>query len=351
MSDSGSDDFDETPGSTPPPVEVIRADYYNNNKRRAVTKHAFFPRAVLQAAAHKAARLVPIRLEIDEQEIKLKDCFMWNLNETLITPDAFAEIFVEDLKIGNPKFKHLTKRLVSGQITAQCDLFRDSMYWDETPSILKQTQPNTNAETYGTEYDDIIDTIIIKLNLQVGDSRLRDQFEWSLTDNHVTPEEFAKQLAADLGIGGEMVQLIAQSIREQVLLARLDPTNKDVPIAPFQAGPQMRGGTIDWEPEYLDSPDAEMDRLDREYERGARRVRRAQRNTMSAYTIPPPAFFFERTKEVEARPTYVAPPRLEYKVQPGPGTYYSRKKEAIARAAAAAQAAAEQAKGNVAYIQ
>jgi chromatin structure-remodeling complex subunit SFH1 len=46
---------------------------------------------------------------------------------------------------------------------------------------------------------------------------LRDQFEWDLYCPENSPEDFAKCLAADLGIGGEYVGLIAHAIHEQLL--------------------------------------------------------------------------------------------------------------------------------------
>ena len=45
---------------------------------------------------------------------------------------------------------------------------------------------------------------------------LADQFEWDLSNPHNSPEEFARQLCADLGLGGEFVTAIAYSIRGQL---------------------------------------------------------------------------------------------------------------------------------------
>lgn len=53
--------------------------------------------------------------------------------------------------------------------------------------------------------------------MSVGKLNLRDRFEWDLNSRDVTPEMFAKQLASDLGVGGEFPIEIANSIREQIL--------------------------------------------------------------------------------------------------------------------------------------
>lgn len=43
--------------------------------------------------------LVPIRLDMEMDGVKLRDCFTWNRNEQLITPEQFAEILCEDLDL------------------------------------------------------------------------------------------------------------------------------------------------------------------------------------------------------------------------------------------------------------
>ena len=45
--------------------------------------------------------LVPIRLDMDIEGQKLRDTFCWNKNETLLTPDQFAEVLCDDLDL-NP---------------------------------------------------------------------------------------------------------------------------------------------------------------------------------------------------------------------------------------------------------
>ena len=45
--------------------------------------------------------LVPIRLDMDIEGQKLRDTFCWNKNESLLTPDQFAEVLCDDLDL-NP---------------------------------------------------------------------------------------------------------------------------------------------------------------------------------------------------------------------------------------------------------
>ena len=55
-----------------------------------------------------------------------------------------------------------------------------------------------------------------QLNIHVGNISLVDQFEWDLSNPLNSPEKFARQLCADLGLGGEFVTTIAYSIRGQL---------------------------------------------------------------------------------------------------------------------------------------
>lgn len=59
--------------------------------------------------------------------------------------------------------------------------------------------------------------VIVKLNIHVGNTSLVDQFEWDLSEEKNSPEEFAKKLCSDLSLGGEFVTAIVYSIRGQVL--------------------------------------------------------------------------------------------------------------------------------------
>lgn len=59
------------------------------------------------------------------------------------------------------------------------------------------------------------------MDLHVGGTNLRDRFEWDVGSD-LTPEEFSRQLAADLGVGGEFVSIIAHEIHEQLYRFKQD---------------------------------------------------------------------------------------------------------------------------------
>lgn len=51
----------------------------------------------------------------------------------------------------------------------------------------------------------------------MGKVNLRDRFEWDLSNTCASaPEVFSRQMAAELGLGGEYVPIISHAIREQL---------------------------------------------------------------------------------------------------------------------------------------
>ena len=65
--------------------------------------------------------LVPIRMDMDIEGQKLRDTFMWNRNEQLITPEMFAETICDDLDLNPIHFVPA----ISAAIQQQIDAFQD----------------------------------------------------------------------------------------------------------------------------------------------------------------------------------------------------------------------------------
>ncbi|CAE6523869.1 unnamed protein product [Rhizoctonia solani] len=81
---------------------------------------AYFSEAQLAEAASKRAIYVPIKLELNTESHQIRDSFLWNVNETLITPTAFAHQLCLDLAI--PPAQHAD--LIAAAISAQCEEHR-----------------------------------------------------------------------------------------------------------------------------------------------------------------------------------------------------------------------------------
>ena len=67
--------------------------------------------------ALKPTALVPIRVEFETDTHRIRDCFMWDLNDDLVKPESFARIFCHDLDIpGN-----MWVETIANQIRAQIE--------------------------------------------------------------------------------------------------------------------------------------------------------------------------------------------------------------------------------------
>ncbi|KAM7443546.1 SWI SNF [Porites harrisoni] len=214
------------------------------------------------AAIHEAASqpevLVPIRLDIDIDGQKLRDTFTWNKNETLISPEVFAEVLCDDLDLPPASFVPAVVQAIRQQIKQ----------FDTDSEIMLDQQTDQR--------------VIIKLNIHVGNISLMDQFEWDLSEPQNTPEQFALSLCSDLGLGGEFATAIAYSIRGQLSWHSKTYAFSEAPLPTIES-PIRSGTDVDnWGP-YLETlTDAEMEKKLRDQDRNTRRMRRLA-NTAPVY--------------------------------------------------------------------
>jgi SWI/SNF-related matrix-associated actin-dependent regulator of chromatin subfamily B member 1 len=159
-----------------------------------------------QAEQHE--ELVPVRLDIDWDKVKLRDTFTWNLHERIVPPELFAAHLVEDVGLEPPLAKPVFDQAVA-QIREQLNDFYPFAYSDEDaldPELPYSAYKNDEMR------------ILVKLNITIGPHTLVDQFEWEINNPINSPEEFAANLAKDLSLSGEFTTAIAHCIREQTQL-------------------------------------------------------------------------------------------------------------------------------------
>ncbi|KAK1059024.1 SWI/SNF chromatin-remodeling complex subunit [Friedmanniomyces endolithicus] len=156
-----------------------------------------------QAEQHE--ELVPVRLDIELDKLRIRDTFTWNLHEKLISPDMLTEYLLEDLRIP-PETLHEVSRQVKGEMQEQIQNFY--------PHIIVEDGPLEPGQPYYNHKDDEM-RILIKLNITIGRITLMDQFEWDLNNPLNSPEEFARHMAWENALSGEFTTAIAHSIREQ----------------------------------------------------------------------------------------------------------------------------------------
>uniref|UniRef100_A0A914Z2D3 SWI/SNF-related matrix-associated actin-dependent regulator of chromatin subfamily B member 1 n=1 Tax=Panagrolaimus superbus TaxID=310955 RepID=A0A914Z2D3_9BILA len=193
--------------------------------------------------------LVPVRLDMDIDGIRLRDTFCYNRNETLITPEMVAEIICEDLELPQASFLNA----IATSIHQQIEIHKDVIPIDEGV-------PDQRA--------------VMKLNIHVGNESLTDQFEWDMSNKDFTPEQFARHLCADLCVGGEFEGAIAYSLRGQLAWNQRTFAYSETPLPKIENPFRGPLDVDNWLPSLEVLSDAEVEKKMRDQDRNTRRMRR-----------------------------------------------------------------------------
>ncbi|KAJ5102174.1 hypothetical protein NUU61_004396 [Penicillium alfredii] len=181
---------------------------YPSHRRRPgnrKTRELRISRRDMKVQSEQNEDLVPIRLDIDWEKVKIRDTFTWNLHDRVVSPDLFAEKLVEDLGLALETAGPLM-RMISQSIQEQL--------MDYYPQIFINEEPLDPHLPYSAYKNDEM-RILVKLNITIGQHTLIDQFEWDINDPRNSPEEFALRMTEELSLSGEFTTAIAHSIREQ----------------------------------------------------------------------------------------------------------------------------------------
>ncbi|KAK5673320.1 hypothetical protein BDV3_005523 [Batrachochytrium dendrobatidis] len=315
-----ADDQQNGQGSTANKYNVLDCKYKSNLRTRPYTTHHTYPRIdQLRQLANLPVKLIPIRLDLEIEGVKLRDQFTWNMNETLMTPEYFAQLLADDLEfpyasyfvpqiadairkqvseyaaaveedlIPVEKLKTIPQKTValessppSKSLVEDALQTKQELHTNGGDGLLnKESEVSTTSavDETGDALDDFSAygdlRIVITLDLHVGVVYLRDRFEWPLFPTHsITPEHFARQLSADLGVGGEFVPMIAHAIREQVVNARLN-YSQATEAAFWRSRPfRSEDFEFEWQPDLRILSDEDIDRINKEEDRNSRRLRR-----------------------------------------------------------------------------
>ena len=172
------------------------------------TRELHVSRKDLKAQNEQIEDLVPIRIDIDWEKVKVRDTFTWNLHDSVVSPDLFAEKFVEDMGLPLEGSGPLVQ-MIAQSVKEQLIDYHPQVYMEEAP-----LDPHLPYDAYKNEEM----RILVKLNITIGQHTLVDQFEWDINDPRNSPEEFALNMTNDLSLSGEFTTAIAHSIREQAQL-------------------------------------------------------------------------------------------------------------------------------------
>ncbi|KAI9826310.1 MAG: SWI/SNF chromatin-remodeling complex subunit [Thelocarpon impressellum] len=169
------------------------------------TRELRVPRKEMLTQADQLEELIPVRLDVDWDKIKLRDTFTWNLHDRVISPEHFAEQLVEDFRLP-PESAGPLVQFVAQALSEQIQDFYPQVFIEE-----EALDPHLPYHAY--KNDEM--RVLIKLNVTIGQHTLVDQFEWEINNPLNSPEDFAKQMTRDLSLSGEFATAIAHSIREQ----------------------------------------------------------------------------------------------------------------------------------------
>lgn len=139
----------------------------------------------------KGKDLVPIRLNFDQERdrFKLRDTFLWDLNDESFPIESFVKLLLEDYKFISELHFHTVLASVNEQIKDYRKVPDKSMGEIRVP---------------------------IKIDFVMNNTQFTDQFEWDILNfGESDPEDFATILCDEMSLPGEFASAIAFSIREQ----------------------------------------------------------------------------------------------------------------------------------------
>lgn len=273
-------------------IRPSRILYPKERKRpRRHMKEITFPREALHRVAQVEEVLVPVRLDLDFDKYKLRDTFTWNLNDTTVPLELFAEHLCEDYQLPRSGFAVE----VSKSLKAQLAEHHPHKFPDEQEgNTIEATQQATSVYTE-TRDDDL--RIPVKIDITLGTVNLIDQFEWDINNSKNDAESFAENFCAELGLASEFRTAVAHAIREQCQLytkslflvghtfdgkAVQDNDMKQMIMPPLYAPLRPKHMMDKFAPALYEMTSDQLERIEREREREGRRNRRQTRGKRGA---------------------------------------------------------------------
>ncbi|KAI9087746.1 hypothetical protein DFS34DRAFT_678201 [Phlyctochytrium arcticum] len=216
-------------------------------KKRKMTEEISFSDEQLAEVGQKPEALVPIRLDIELEGLKLRDTFTWNLNESVLTPDHFAKVLCTDLHLPPSLFFSTDSKSIKEQVDD---------YYQHAP-----TPPELR--------------MIIKLDITIGNHSLDPEFKTAIS--HQIREQvqtFAKSLLlVDHHFDGSPID-------DEDLAACFLPS---IEPSQVQRGPKAKSL---FGPYYNQVSDFEIEKMEKDRERDVRRKRRQTQRSRRAVALP-----------------------------------------------------------------
>jgi chromatin structure-remodeling complex subunit SFH1 len=183
----------------------------------------------LAEQAQRSVALVPIRVEFETDTHRIRDCFVWNLHESLVTPEQFARTFCADLDLPPAPWADTVAAQIRAQLEDQdgvgsMELAVDGgggESGDEIPECRVILSVRVFVSSHQSRLTLTLTYLPTQIDVQVDNHHLLDHIEWDLRSG-LTPEEFTRQLCLDLGLAGEAEPLIAHAVHEELMKHKKD---------------------------------------------------------------------------------------------------------------------------------
>ncbi|EMG45631.1 SFH1 Chromatin structure-remodeling complex subunit SFH1 [Candida maltosa Xu316] len=222
---------------------------------------------VLSQLTETPGVLIPIKILLENLNTnhKLADTFMWNINESVVSPLEFGEIVCSDLDLPISMAQQIA---------------------DSISQQVEEYSYATNLQLSGNEPYNVIIDLSVNLNKHL----YQDRFEWDMNQNEVTPEMFAEVVVADLGLPLEFKNAISHALHEIIIRVKKEAVegtfNNDlhnlhlVKGIMFENGIRIfsensiQNGNDRWEPLVETLTSSEIEKRENERVRNLRRLKR-----------------------------------------------------------------------------
>ena len=119
---------------------------------------------------------------------KFKDIIFWNINEQHFTPETLSKLVCEENSL-TPGFESEIAQAIRAAVQNRVNTF------------------SVTGENIRT----------IELDVRIDNICLKDNFEWDISNNENSPEDFAIALVNDMGLSTEFIPQIVFQIKDQVI--------------------------------------------------------------------------------------------------------------------------------------
>ena len=164
-------------------------------------------RPCLPALFYEEQLVVPLKMDMTFNGARFVDTCVWKLYNSCITPMEYSCRISADLNLP-AGFTHR----IALQIEEQLRSYRKIV--EELFAIDKDISDNSTL--YSNWIDKLEELQSINIGIRINTLEYQDKLLLNATDSTITPEKFARQTCAELGLPSDIESSIAHKIREHI---------------------------------------------------------------------------------------------------------------------------------------